>query len=301
MKTLPTESELHNGFNDFSKFTFELFEKVTPSSKYLKFAAVNSQVALELFLKYYFVKLGKTKDIQKTKNGKLINDFKDFSQILSHFYSTRRWSYGKKKELAKLLDSRNSIVHRGQSSTWDAELAESVVRTLFFIHATAWSEFKKTVLFNNNLPHKISENSIWRKAAEDFASDVDDEVYCCLGCGAYAVIYSELMVLDDSNSEDDLICLCCLSSLDTRNQAKLLECYKCFEKSYYIDSLNEQEDQLYVGKCVECETSTWVRKCKECEKYYHPSESKEVHMAGKYFCSKDCWEIYREGVGAGRT
>jgi len=273
-----------------------LFEKVTPNSKYLKFATVNSQIALELFLKYYYVKRGKINEIQKKKKDEYINDFHDFSQILGHFYSQRKWHYGKKKELAKLLETRNLIVHKGQSSTWDAELAENVVRTLFFIHATAWSDFGETILFNNYLPHKIADNAIWRIGAEAFASDISDNVYRCLGCDAYAVIDGELMVLDDSNSDEDLICLCCLSSIDTIDQAKLLECYECYEKSYYIDALNAQDEQLYIGKCVECGTNTKVRKCKECEKYYHPKNTTEIKNGENYFCSTLCSEMYSDFI-----
>lgn len=288
IKNLPSETELREGFIDFSKFTFELLERTTENNNNLKFAAVNSQIALELFLKYYYVKMGKVEGILKTKAGKPIGEFNDFSQILNHFYSTRTWSYGQKKELAKLLNARNAIVHKGQSSKWDADLATIIVRTMFFINATAWSSMGETILVNNYTSHTIGENPIWRKGAEDFASEFCRDTYPCLSCGAYAVTSAEVMVLDDSNSEDDLICLCCLSSMNTKYEARLLECYKCSDKAYYVDAMNEQAHQQYVGKCVECKTNTYVRKCGRCKDYYHPANTPEVQVGEKYYCSESC-------------
>ena len=158
---LPTEVELSNGFNDFSYLTFDLLGKIESNSKYLKFAAVNSQVALELFLKSWFIKKGKLREIQKEKDGKLLNNFINFSGILHLFYRSRAWSYGEKKEFVKLMEARNSIVHKAQTSDCNEELARITVRTLFFIHATAWSDFGVTLLFKSNLPHKVSKNKIW--------------------------------------------------------------------------------------------------------------------------------------------
>lgn len=297
IKTLPTIEELKSSFRDFSDFTFELLSEIDHNPRNLKFAAVNSQIALELFLKYFYMRKGEVDVIRKKRKGEYVNDFNDFSQILNNFYSMKSWSFGEKKELAKLLDVRNSIVHRGQDSTSDDDIAESIVRTLFFIHATAWSELGETLFFNNYVPHKIGDSKLWRKGAESFAVDVADiycdaEVHICLGCEAYAAISGELMVLDDTNHEEDLVCLNCFSTVDLSDQARLLECYQCFEKAFYIDALNEQGEQLYVGKCVECETNTFVRKCKSCEDYYHPSEKQEVENNGLFFCSKDCYEFH---------
>ena len=67
----------------------------------------------------------------------------------------------------------------------------------------------------------------------------------------------------------------------------------CVDGSYFIDLLNPQDHQLYVGKCSECGTDTWVRKCEECEELYHTSEKHEVNFQNKYFCSEDCLEIYK--------
>lgn len=269
-----------------------MISEVDNNSRRIKFAAVNSQISLELFLKYFYSRKGEIDKIRKKKNGQLTNDFNEFSQILSHFYSEQKWSYGEKKELAKLLDVRNSIVHKGQDSTHEIDIAESIVRTLFFIHATAWSHFGETIFFNNYLPHKIGDSKLWRRGAESFAHDLvtyyEEGPFICLGCKAEAAISADLMVLDDSNSEDDLVCLNCFSTVDLCYQARLLVCYKCDERAFYIDALNEQENQLYLGKCVNCNTESFVRKCKNCDDYYHPLNSKEVNKNSKYFCSKGC-------------
>ena len=99
---LPTDTELRDGFNEFANFTFDLLDKVESDSKYLKFSAINSQISLELFLKFWFVKNGRLHDIQRVKNGKRLNNFISFSDILHLFYSSKTWSYGEKKEFVKL-------------------------------------------------------------------------------------------------------------------------------------------------------------------------------------------------------
>jgi hypothetical protein len=257
---------------------------------------VNSQIALELFLKYFYSKNGLIDQIRKKKKNQYINDFNDFSQILNHFYSQENRTIIERKELAKLLDVRNSIVHKGQDKTSEKDIAESVVRTLFFIHSTAWFHFNENLFFNNYTSHKIGESRLWRRGAESFAEDFIDgryaNIYKCHACGAHACISAENLALDDSNHEDDLICLNCFSTVDLSIQAKLLDCHRCYETAYYVDSLNEQDNQLYIGKCVECETEDRVRKCKECGRYYHPSEEDEVKINNVYFCSENCADFY---------
>jgi len=298
MKRLPTASELKGAFTDFAKFTFDLLETIETKPNHLKFAAVNSQIALELFLKYLYVKNGQANDIQKFKKGKVENDFVDFSKILNHFYSSRKWSFGEKRELVKLMQTRNSIVHRGQHSKWDKDLAKSLVRTLFFIHATAWSELREILFFDNNTPHKIAWNSVWREGVESFVEDLSKIFKCaplaCLACHAKSVVNGDVMVLNENHNENNLICLTCLSSIDTSEEAGLIKCYICQKNSYIIDAFNEQDDQLHVAKCSECMTHTWVRICRNCENFYHPSCSDEVQVNGRYFCSVVCSECYEE-------
>ncbi|MDP2544982.1 hypothetical protein Q8W15_12320 [Photobacterium damselae subsp. piscicida] len=67
--------------------------------KNLVFAAVNSQVSLELFLKYLFTATGRVDEIRKTKKGELIDDYREFNEILNRFFSSKTWSFGNKKSL----------------------------------------------------------------------------------------------------------------------------------------------------------------------------------------------------------
>lgn len=301
MTTLPSERELKEAFSDFGQFTFQLLESIDANPGHLKFAAVNSQIALELFLKYLYVKQGKVHEIQSSKRGKLVNKFKEFQDILGHFYSSRQWTLGEKKELITLMQTRNSIVHRGQRTEWDEELAESVVRTLFFIHSTAWSELGETLLFDNYAPHDIADVQVWRDGVQSFVAKLEDmfgiEALTCLSCSSRTVISGDVLVLEEGQDDEHLICLNCLTAIDTSHEARLIECYVCEEKSYLLDAFNEQEEQMYVAKCSECSTDTWVRKCAYCEEFYHPFASDdEVLLKGVFFCCDSCSQSYTEEV-----
>lgn len=294
-KTLPIASELKESYESFANFTFELLSEIGNKKKNLVFAAVNSQVSLELFLKYLFTATGRVDEIRKTKKGELIDDYREFNEILNRFFSSKTWSFGNKKELVELMQTRNSIVHRGQKSEWDPELAKIIVKTHFFMHATAWSALGEVLLFDNYYPHKISNIDVWRKGVESFCDDLteiyDCDVLHCTACHARSVISGELFVLEDGQSDEYIVCLCCLSSINIEHEARLIECYECCDTSYLIDAFNVQKGQRYIGKCSECETDTYVRKCAGCEEFYHPSEA-EVSVDGRFYCSKSCQKIY---------
>jgi hypothetical protein len=280
--------------------TFNLLETINQKPNNLKFAALHSQIALELFLKYFYVTQNKTNEIQKSKKGSLIEEFKDFHQILNHFYSSESWSFGKKKDSVIIMENRNSIVHRGQSKEGDKELAKNIVKTLYFIHSTAWVYFNITILFDNYRPHEISKNKVWRDGVksfvDDLADDFDYEVTTCLSCNAETVIHGESLVLDEEHTEDHFICLTCLTAFNTSHEAGVIQCYSCDRESYIFDALNEQENQMYVAKCTECETNTWVRKCKNCEEIYHPNITNEVKKENVFLCSKDCLDSYEDSI-----
>ena len=286
--SLPTLEELKLSFMDFADFTFELISESDKDPGRLKFAAVNSQIALELFLKYYYLKSGNSRKILKKKQNQYIDEFKDFSQILNNFYSERSWSYTEKKELARLLDVRNKIVHKGKDATNNEDIAESIVRTLFFINATAWSDLGESIFYNNYDYLKVNRGGLWRRGAESFASSIG-ECHICLFCNALSAVRSEFMVLDVSNKQDDLICLNCFSVLDLENQIRLIKCYQCEDVEYYAEAMNEQDDQLYIGKCQGCGADDPVRRCISCEVFYHPS-SEEKKFKGLFFCSEGCFE-----------
>lgn len=297
MKSLPTEHDLKSGFTDFLELALDLLHRCEENKKLLKAAAVNAQIALELFLKYYFKKIGKENEIRRKKNGIAQNDYTEFSQVLGLFYSSQKWTYGEKKELVRLLEARNSIVHRAQDSDWDEELAVIIARVFFFIHCTSWMKLGESVLFNNYVPHPISKVIVWRKGAESYTADLSDmtgeERYRCTSCGAVAVISGDLMALDEStDAHEDMICLCCLSSVNISLEARLLKCHQCSEKAYWVDALNEQGNQLYPGKCMECDMNTFVRKCQNCKHFYHPCVTDEAKWNGKYFCCENCEIMY---------
>jgi hypothetical protein len=298
MKSLPDEQQLKDGFIDFAELAVELTGRSERDSKYLKFAAVNAQVALELFLKYFFTKKGRVAEIQKKKNGILQNDFNEYAQILSHYFSTRNWSYGVKRELVSLMEARNSILHRAQQSEWDISLAINVVRTLFFIHSTWYSDFGRCLFERGyGTPRYLSTNIVWRKGVESFINHLAEvhniEIRTCLACNQHAVVTGEFFGVLGAEGADNLICLNCFDSIDIEHEARLLQCHKCLKNTYIIDAFNEQERQLYVGKCTSCGEDSWVRCCRNCEKFFYP-EADEVYSDGIYFCSSDCAENFSE-------
>jgi hypothetical protein len=297
-QTLPAADELKASYLLFSNFVFLLLGEIGEKKENLMIAAVNSQIALELFLKYLFTARGKVDEIRKKKGGVLVNEFKDFNEILNHFYSSKSWSFGNKKEFIELMQARNSIVHRGQRSQWDPELAKIIVKTHFFIHATAWSELGEVLLSENYTPHKISELEVWRTGVEEFCDDLSELYDCyplnCSRCYSRSVVSGELFVLEEGQTDGYIVCLCCLSSINIEHEARLIDCYVCSEESYLLDAFNEQAEQLYFGKCTDCDTDTWVRKCANCEKFYHPAARTEARLKDAFFCSENCKEYHEE-------
>ncbi|EMN7336214.1 hypothetical protein WB897_004535, partial [Vibrio vulnificus] len=215
-KTLPTAKELKESYESFANFTFELLSKIEENPKNLVFSAVNSQVALELFLKYLFTVTGKVDEIRKKKKNELTDEYREFNEILNRFFSMNKWTFGNKKELVELMQTRNAIVHRGQKSEWDPELAKIIVKTHFFIHSTAWSTLGEILLLDNYYPHKISNVEVWRKGVESFCEDLSDiyscDVLTCTACHASSVVSGELFALEEMHNDEFIVCLCCLSS-----------------------------------------------------------------------------------------
>jgi hypothetical protein len=290
--------QLQDGFVDFAELALELIGRSESDPKYLKFAAVNAQVALELFLKYHYSKKGLASKILKKKNGVPLNEFVEHAQILNNYYSDRKWSYGIKRELVLMMEARNSILHRAQQTEWNSELATNVVRTLFFIHSTWYSDFGGC-LFERSYrgQHPLSKNKVWREGVDTFVHQLtelhDMEIRTCLACDQRAVVPGEFFGLAGAAGVEYLICLNCFDSIDIEHEARLLECHSCGDKSYIIDAFNEQDRQLYVGKCSECDENSWVRACANCKDFYHP-ETGETESGEKYFCSPDCSEMFDE-------
>jgi|GEM_PF-2440445 len=298
MKILPSKQELYESFNSFFDFTMELVERAENQEKYLQFAAMNAQITLELFLKYYFTEIGEINNILIEKKGKKINDYKEFSEILNYFYSTRRWSYAVKHELRQLLEVRNAIVHKGLHREWNEDLALIIVRIIFFIHLTMWEEFGKGSLQWHHVPTPISKCNIWKKGANTFVEILQNihniDRITCLNCGEYTMVTGEIFALEGADDDEYLVCVNCLTALNMEHQVAKIRCYECEEDSYFIDRLNEQEDQMHVAGCSECKIDTWVRRCKNCLRFYHPSIAEELKENGHYFCSNTCLEIFKQ-------
>ncbi len=274
--------------------SFELLERADQDRKYLKFAAVNAQIALELFLKFYFTKEGSVDKIRKKKNDVFQSEYIDFSQILNLYYSTRKWSFGVKRELVDLLEARNSILHKAQHSGSLEELAINVVKTLYFIHSTWHAKFGG-LLFERSygLPSTLSKNKMWRKGVQGFVRQLEGihkmDVIPCLACDQKTVVTGEFFELVGAEGAEYLICLNCFDSLDVEDEARLIKCHVCKKHTYIIDALNEQKRQLHAGKCTTCHENSFVRRCIECDRFYHPEDG-EFNDGVKYFCSSDCLE-----------
>lgn len=285
-------TEIFETFISFFNFSLELINKIDKTNGYLKFAAVNMQISLELFLKFYFIKTGSLNLISVNKNGNL--QFKDFSQILNYFFSLRKWSFGSKKELTILLNTRNSIVHKGINTGWNKDLAEYIVRCAFFIQGTLASNFAISVFEPNYSPKQPYSNRVWRDGVESFAEDYIARLYeCdilpCPNCGALSLIPNEFLYFDEIMF-NGLSCLCCFNLIETETSTELIDCYVCNKEAYLIDILNEQPHNEFVGYCLNCQTNTWVRKCSICKQYYHPTVE-GLQRNGKYYCSSCCHDF----------
>lgn len=287
------ENELNESFYSFFTYSLELIGKVDENKNNYKFAVVNMQITLELFLKYYFIRKGLNKYVIKEVNSNRIK-YKDFSSILNNYFRVNKWTYGRKKELTKILELRNNIVHCGTSTQLNKDVVGYMIRCIFFIHGIMKSEFGELLIADNNLI--IKHNTAWEESVEEFIDDLvitrDCIIRTCLSCGGYSVIPKEVFNIGEMTSDDteDLVCLNCLEVYD-QEVCKVIDCYNCVDGSYYIDVLNPQKNQLFFGKCVDCGADTWVRKCATCGRLYHPSEETEIVIDGKYYCSQQCAEI----------
>ncbi len=293
-----TEEELKNGFTSFYHFALSLIETLDEKNGHLKFAVVNMQIALELFLKYYFIKNNNPEKVFNTKNGKLV--FKDFSVVLNAYYvSERDEHYTKKKHLTTIMKARNGIVHKGKFNKWDEELADYIISCAFFIQENLRNKFDETLLYPEYHPHKLSQNHMWRKGAIKFAEKVSAKFKKipleCPHCYSRALIPKEIFDFDDSGSFDNYQCLSCLVDIDTEISGNIIKCCECNKKSYYVDLLNVQPDNTYLGGCLNCGNKMDLRRCENCEEFYFPDViNTEVIINKKHFCSKFCSELYEE-------
>jgi hypothetical protein len=287
------QQELLTGCVAFFNFSLNLLEGLNAKSNNLKFAVVNMQVAVELYLKYFFIRLNKP---EKVFTDLLKRDrYRDFSDILSaYFHEIREDHMVEKRHLRSIMESRNNIVHKGRFDEWDDDLAAYVIDCVFFIQSANLKAFGERFVQTGYFPHKLSKNTFWKKRAEKMAlkhcEGITHKRFECPHCLATALIPKGVVESRDTFGNDDLECLSCFTEIDTSTCGTLINCCACGkEGSYYLDKMNEQSDQSFGGKCLACGVVMEVRLCAFCSEYYYPDViESEIHRNGFYFCSADC-------------
>lgn len=282
------EIELEKSYKDFFYFALDLTKSIDNQNNNLKFAVVNMQIALELFLKYYFLKKGKTDWLFSNKN-KL--KFKDFTVILDLFFKKdAELLVTKKAHLKKILEARNKIVHSGKDN-WNDELAINLINTTLFIQNVLNREFNETLLETSTDPsNALSSNSIWRIGTENFAKNLgelnDMKVYECWFCYSKSFLDKKIFTCDEFEDEG-FQCVTCLNSFYKDYQIGVAKCI-CGENSFVLDCLNPQEDGTYIGKCLNCDISYHAYKCDNCGKYFLDFDDERIIIGSNIYCSDDC-------------
>jgi len=290
--------ELKEGFISFFHFSLSLIEDLSRENNNLKFAVVNMQTALELFLKYYFLMNDMPDRIFLIKNGK--RKFKDFSVVLDSYYSLYRKShYAEKKHLITILESRNDIVHKGKFKDWDEDLAKYIISCVFFIQGNLKNAFGETLLEPEYHPHKLSENWTWKEGSTIFANTVCKMFNMipleCPFCFSRSLVSKEIFEFDDQGEIENYQCLTCLCDVDTQIYGAIIECCVCKMKSYYVDRLNVQPDKTHFGGCLNCGIKMDLRQCDNCDKFFfHNLMDEVVEFNNNYFCSLECLEMYKK-------
>jgi predicted RNA-binding Zn-ribbon protein involved in translation (DUF1610 family) len=263
---LPTADELKQTFNLFLNRCIELLTEVEERRELFVFSAVNAQVCLELFLKYYYFRLGRHSEVLATKKGVQSKVFNEFQQILNHFFATNEITHTSKNQLERIGKLRNSIVHRAQDTSYEEDLCENVIATLYFVHTISVHHLDEPVIVANRDPQRIRELGPWRRAAANFAAKICRQPAVCLHCEQTAVVPGDELAFEPGTSGDEAVCLCCLTYLEVRNTAAVLRCPDCSELAVYVDRLNQQPDGTFPAKCASCGLRPEVFFCSECGK-----------------------------------
>jgi hypothetical protein len=282
------ENELKKSYKDFFVFALDLTKSIDNNNNNLKFAVVNMQIALELFLKYYFLKKGKTDWLFSDKNRL---KFKDFSIILDLFFKkNNELLVTRKSHLKKILEARNKIVHSGKD-IWEEELAINLINTTLFIQNVLNREFSETLIETSTDPaNSLRSNDVWRKGTEDFAKNLAElngkKVYECWFCYSKSFVDKKIFTCDELEDEG-FQCVTCLNSFYLGYQIGVAKCI-CGENSFVLDCLNPQEGSKYLGKCLNCDISYHAYKCDNCENYFLDFDNERITTKSNIFCSKDC-------------
>lgn len=287
--------ELKNGFLSFFDFSLSLIEKLSEKNNNLKFAVVNMQISLELFLKFYFVMKEMPERVFEIRNGKI--KYKDFSEVLKSYFSVvRSGHFADKKHLITILESRNDIVHKGKFKTWDEDLSKYIISCVFFMQGIYRNEFGETLIESTYDPHKLSENLTWKEGSVEFATKIANEnnenALECPFCYSRSLIRKEIFEFDDQGEVENYQYLTCLCEVDTQYNGAIIECCACNEKAYYVDRLNVQSNKTHFGSCLNCGIKMDLRHCENCEKFYfHDLQKIEFELNNNYFCSSECFKL----------
>ena len=288
-KYIQLEKDLKKSYKDFFHFSLDLVKNISNENNNLKFAVVNMQISLELFLKYYFLTKKKHKWLFKPNSKELQFDY--FSKILEHFFSEdNKLLVTEKEHLDRIVKARNKIVHEGKS-TWNEELAVNLINTTLFIQNVLNREFQETLIETSNGYNDLASNTIWRKGTEDFAKNIaclnNREVYECWFCCSKSFVDKKIFTCDELDDEG-FQCVTCFNSFYLRDQIGLAQCI-CGSNTFVLDCLNLQEGIKYMGKCLKCDFDYHAYKCDNCGKYFIDiDEDMLIRKNDKIYCNKNC-------------
>lgn len=285
--TARIKHDLKKSYESFFHFSLGLIEKLDSSNNNLQFAVVNMQVALELFLKFYFIEIGKEFFVFKKET----ETFKPFSEILDKIFSDKNVLIAKKKILKQILESRNNIVHQGKHNQWSDDLANDLISCTLFIQGLLNKEFNTSLIQISYGDNQYSKNQIWKNGAENFAKNIADlnktNVYECIFCCSLAMVDKKLFNLDEYNDEG-FQCITCFRNLTLEDQMQLAFCKACSENSFIVDHLNPQKDKSYSGLCINCGMKYISYCCEYCDKYFIDFDNERLIIEDKIFCDKKC-------------
>ncbi|QJB29894.1 hypothetical protein HF329_00660 [Chitinophaga oryzae] len=288
------KQNLEVSFRSFFGFSLNLIAGLDKTSDNLKFAVVNMQICLELFIKLYLIKHG---EVDKAyKDGQ----FRSFSSVLGAYMGMVKGNHRhiiiKHQQLNDILKSRNEIVHGGQLTEWDDKIVEAIINCVFFIQELHKDLFLQPLIVSHFYPHKLTHNPVWKKNAEALALKITKErnapLYSCPVCYAHSFI--NLDIINEELNHEGHQCLSCFVIFEGI-AAQVTDCPMCQAHAFMTDVLNDQGNQLFLGKCLNCEHDGKVRMCRGCKKLYRPgSIADEFKKFGHFFCNKRCHDKWRD-------
>jgi hypothetical protein len=283
------EKDLKKSFEEFFHFSLDLVKNIDNENNNLKFAVVNMQISLELFLKYYLLTKEKYDWLFRTDSKELL--FKNFSKILEHFFlEDNNLLVTERKHLDKVVRARNKVAHEGQSA-WNEELAINLINTTLFIQNVLNRKFQETLIKTSHGYNDLASNLIWRKGTEDFAKNIaylnKREVYECWFCYSRSFVEKNIFTCDELDDEG-FQCVTCFNSFYLHDQIGLAKCI-CGSNTFVLDCLNPQEKIKYMGRCLKCDFSYHAYKCDNCGKYFIDiDEDILIKKNWKIFCTTSC-------------